>query len=1103
MSTVPSTSTRSFEQKLSERWSVRDFGAVADGVTNAAPAINAAILQASAAGGKEIYLPSGVYAITSRIEVQASHSKVTLAGDGQGTVIKRTGSITAGQGVIDISGSNFGIRDLQIDGNVLTSTGLTYASFGGDPMAAALTTNSSVWIKPGSKQISFQNVMITHSGGYAILMDADTADIQDVLIDNCLFQNNRPHRFGVSATDFGSWTGGIFMRGDCRTSASKLFVVRGVRVSNSRFHRMTGNCIWMHSYGFDIQHENVLIDGNEFKFIGRDGWLPGNLIGGACTGNTARFVGFMHSTDTDTPVAAYLTDNYAVAFDSSGFVTSHNFTGNVAEEFYGGGFDLDGFRNSAITGNIASSSQPVAKGLQTGDTSGNNANDSLVITGNKFKGCNAGAIVLKDAQGCLVENNLIDHPASAFAAPILLYSQNKKTLDNVVRGNDVVWPDASFIVQESDDGIGTGFDSTTANLVYGNTYRGGALGEFYKHPSSASSTGVRLSSNATSLTNEQATTLQREGTGASAAWKLYDKQGATQKQYVQLQFSNGLWNVSENGAVQTGIITTAARTTLGFKDAVWTGKLMTDGFLAAYDFAGAATSFQASDANALTNDWALLRWNKTAGYWEQSVATSAGSRVWSQFSGGGSGISGLTAGRVVFAASGTTITDDTNLFWDDTSKRLGLGTTSPSTRLHVAGVVTVVGTASTAAILVTTGFISCVEGFFASGTTTDSIQSPSGGVTARFLIGTRSLTLTGDTAVNAGLSSAGQGRFYFDSSTNKIRISENGGAYVDLLGGGASQWTTSGSAIYYTTGNVWVGASSDDTSGAKLQITGFVRATTGFATPGTATDAIQALSGGVTARFLIGTRSFTLTGDTAANAGLSSGGQGRFYFDNSTNRFRVSENGGAYVNLTDGITSIAGMSGPSISISRGTGIGGFDSSNTITITNTGVTSLSGTSNQVNVSASTGSITLSLPQNIHTGSAVTFFSLLASDAIQSNRGTGPAIYAPNAWITGRGLVSSGLAAYNSIQSDSGISCGTGSGGGYHVAATQIINTSGQWVGLGIVQTAYGVAASGFNPFFSGTQYFGQNLGSVSVRRGDDTGSGTLTIYGGVIVGMSGL
>jgi hypothetical protein len=40
-------------------------------------------------------------------------------------------------------------------------------------------------------------------------------------------------------------------------------------------------------------------------------------------------------------------------------------------------------------------------------------------------------------------------------------------------------------------------------------------------------------------------------------------------------------------------------------------------------------------------------------------------------------LSGLTAGRVVFPGAGGVLSGDANLFWDNTNKRLGLGTTAP------------------------------------------------------------------------------------------------------------------------------------------------------------------------------------------------------------------------------------------------------------------------------------------------------------------------------------------------------------------------------------------------------------------------------------------
>jgi len=50
----------------------------------------------------------------------------------------------------------------------------------------------------------------------------------------------------------------------------------------------------------------------------------------------------------------------------------------------------------------------------------------------------------------------------------------------------------------------------------------------------------------------------------------------------------------------------------------------------------------------------------------------------------GATISGLTAGSVLFAGTGGILSqDNSNLFWDDTNKRLGIGTASPEASLHI------------------------------------------------------------------------------------------------------------------------------------------------------------------------------------------------------------------------------------------------------------------------------------------------------------------------------------------------------------------------------------------------------------------------------------
>ena len=58
----------------------------------------------------------------------------------------------------------------------------------------------------------------------------------------------------------------------------------------------------------------------------------------------------------------------------------------------------------------------------------------------------------------------------------------------------------------------------------------------------------------------------------------------------------------------------------------------------------------------------------------------------------------------------------------------------------------------------------------------------------------------------------------------------------------------------------------------------------------------------------------------------------------------------------------------------------------VTVTNTGVTSLTGTANQITVSAATGGVTLSTPQNINSTATPTFGGLTINGGVTLNAGT---------------------------------------------------------------------------------------------------------------------
>ena len=138
------------------------------------------------------------------------------------------------------------------------------------------------------------------------------------------------------------------------------------------------------------------------------------------------------------------------------------------------------------------------------------------------------------------------------------------------------------------------------------------------------------------------------------------------------------------------------------------------------------------------------------------------------------------------------------------------------------------------------------------------------------------------------------------------------------------------------------------------------------------------------------------SGITIANGVISAGITGSGTISGTSNQVIVTNNSGASVlslpqnihtgasptfagltigatDVTNSLTYLANVSNATTLASKLTAGNGISIS-AGSIINNGVTQLSGTSNQVNVSGSSGSITLSLPQNIHTSATPTFAGL---------------------------------------------------------------------------------------------------------------------------------
>jgi hypothetical protein len=107
-------------EKLEQTVSVKDFGAVGDGVTDDVDAIDAGIAYLKSIGGGTLYFPTGTYVIsTDMINGIAirSASGITLCGAGQSATTIKSLSGNGGHTISIFDSNNITIENLTVDGN--------------------------------------------------------------------------------------------------------------------------------------------------------------------------------------------------------------------------------------------------------------------------------------------------------------------------------------------------------------------------------------------------------------------------------------------------------------------------------------------------------------------------------------------------------------------------------------------------------------------------------------------------------------------------------------------------------------------------------------------------------------------------------------------------------------------------------------------------------------------------------------------------------------------------------------------------------------------------------------------------------------------------
>jgi hypothetical protein len=451
-------------EKLEQTVSVKDFGAVGDGVADDAIAINLAVEYVNSIGGGGVYIPSGTYRITQPIHLDnfniTTHlynslivpsRNINVFGDGPGATVivpdgfwvsafttfpdpyLNTGNVPL-KNVLKYKAENIHVRDLTVDMDYDTNPdggaayGPNYASWGGTwPNGAS---GASTWAADNYqypfymervRKFSIRNVEVKQSwyNGVEVYM------CEDGIIDGNLFTNvcdkqNYLGYYCVFEPDAGA---------------------RNITFSNN-ICREIGNGVVANGDGLsyvDNAVENIEIVGNVFDTIEANGifafqWLKNWNVSNNTFSNI-QDNGLKFDANGGSPVAGKHPENIII---SDNVINEYALSDNSSTGIFFNGV------SAQITGNyvkqhfITTTTNLGAVATDDSVTVPGNASYGVVISNNNFNGNFKAATAANGIVACNIANSIISgntlNRLTATGSHIVLYGNVVKTVGNAFLG---------------------------------------------------------------------------------------------------------------------------------------------------------------------------------------------------------------------------------------------------------------------------------------------------------------------------------------------------------------------------------------------------------------------------------------------------------------------------------------------------------------------------------------------------------------------------------------------------------------------------------------------------------------------------------------------